>query len=43
MRAEVAFTFHFQPSEFASMRIEQLLEWRQQAARINKQVYGKQS
>jgi hypothetical protein len=37
---EVAFTFHFQPSELERMTVARLLKWHRAAARINKQLYG---
>jgi len=35
---EVAYTFHFQPSELDRMNIPKLLKWHKAAARINKQM-----
>lgn len=34
--AEVAYTFHWPPSELWEMDLDELLEWHMQAARINK-------
>ena len=39
--AEVAWAFHFQPSEIKRMTVAELLRWHGQACRIQKQVTGK--
>ena len=35
---EVAFTFHFQPSELKRMTVKELVRWHAGVARINKQL-----
>jgi hypothetical protein len=35
---DVAFTFHFPPSELWEMPIDELMEWHKQATRINEQL-----
>lgn len=37
---EVAYVFHFPPSELECMKIGQLLKWHAAARRINKQISG---
>ncbi|MFP3943817.1 MAG: GpE family phage tail protein [Alphaproteobacteria bacterium] len=37
---EVAWTFHFPPSELERMTVSQLRKWHRGAARINKQLAG---
>lgn len=40
--ADVAYCFHFQPSELLEMEVEgELLEWHQQITRINKALGNK--
>lgn len=38
--ADIAYVFHFPPSELWNMEIEELMEWHRQAARINEQPNG---
>jgi hypothetical protein len=38
---EVAFTFHFQPSELDRMTVAKLLKWHAAAARINRQIHSR--
>ncbi len=40
MRAEVAFVFHFPPSELAAMTLAQLTHWHGQAVRIRRDIYS---
>lgn len=40
MRREVAYVFHTQPSEFATMTFAELCDWHQDAQTVIKQVYG---
>jgi hypothetical protein len=35
---DVAYVFHFQPSELAKMKVRQLIKWHRAADRINKQL-----
>ncbi|MCI0668390.1 MAG: GpE family phage tail protein [Methylococcaceae bacterium] len=35
MRAEIAFVFHFQPSELDALDLHDFLEWHRQALRLN--------
>ena len=37
---EVAYTFHFQPSELERMKVSQLLKWHQGVRRIHKKISG---
>ena len=39
--ADVAFTFHFQPSELDELEVEELLLWHEQVRRINEQLSRK--
>jgi hypothetical protein len=36
--AEVAFVFHFPPSELWDMDVDEILMWHEQAKRINEQL-----
>ncbi|MBU4318692.1 MAG: GpE family phage tail protein [Proteobacteria bacterium] len=36
--ADLAYFFHFQPSELWDMEIEELLLWHEQGVRINEQL-----
>ena len=36
--ADVAFTFHFPPSELWAMEVEELMEWHLQIPRINEML-----
>lgn len=40
MTEEIAFIFHFQPSELKALNISELKRWHKAARRINKQMYG---
>jgi len=35
---EVAYTYHFQPSELAKMKVSQLLKWHRGVKRIQQKV-----
>jgi Phage P2 GpE len=37
---EVAYTFHFQPSELERMKVSQLLKWHNGARNIHKKLQG---
>jgi len=40
MTEEIAFTFHFQPSELKAFKMPELIRWHNAARRINKQRYA---
>lgn len=39
--ADVAYTFHFPPSELLAMEVDELVLWHGQIERINRLVNGK--
>lgn len=40
MTEEVAYIFHFPPSELKQFTVQELVRWHKAGIRINKQVHG---
>ncbi|RQO63118.1 GpE family phage tail protein [Paucibacter sp. KBW04] len=36
--ADLAYAFHWQPSELAMLQVDELMEWHEQAVRINREL-----